>query len=126
MTIRETGDRTHETATMKVCISARGAGLDAPVETRFARAPFLVFVDTDTNEVHSVANELCSGSGGVGPRVVQFIAEYGAESLVTGRLGGNAERALRAAGIPAYAFAEETTVREALEAFRLCALREIS
>lgn len=111
---------------MKVCVTAQAAGIDAPVETRFARAPFLVFVDTDTNEVHSVANELCSGSGGVGPRVVQFIAEYGADVLVTGGLGENAERALRAAGVPAYAFTGETTVREALEAFRLCALREIS
>jgi predicted Fe-Mo cluster-binding NifX family protein len=111
---------------MKVCITAQAAGLEAPVEPRFARAPFFVFVDTSTGEVHSVANALCTGHGGVGPRVVEFIAEYGAEALVTGRLGENSDRALRAARIPAYAFTGETTVGEALETFRLCALREIT
>ena len=77
---------------MKVCITAQAAGLEAPVEPRFARAPFFVFIDTITGEIHSVANALCTGHGGVGPRVVQFIAEYGAEALVTGRLGENADR----------------------------------
>ena len=50
---------------------------------------------------------------------------YGAEALVTGRLGENAERALQAAGIPAYAFTRETTVSEALEAFLQGTLRQI-
>ena len=111
---------------MKVCITAQAAGLEAPVERRFARAPFFVFVDMVTGEVHSVANALCTGHGGVGPRVVEFVAEYGAEALVTGRLGENADRTLRAARIPAYAVTGEKTVGEALEAFRLCALREIT
>jgi predicted Fe-Mo cluster-binding NifX family protein len=111
---------------MKVCITAQEAGLGAPVEPRFARAPYFVFVDTDTDEVHSVANALCTGHGGVGPRVVQFIAEYGAEALVTGRLGENADRALRAARIPAYETSLEKTVGEALEAFRGQALTKIA
>lgn len=111
---------------MKVCITAKAAGLEAPVEPRFARAPFFVFIDTETGEIHSVANALCTGHGGVGPRVVQFVTEYGAEALVTGRLGENADRTLRAACIPAYAVTGEMTVGEALEAFRLCALREIT
>ncbi len=111
---------------MMVCITAQAPGLDAPVEPRFARAPFFIFVETGTGEVHSVANALCGNAGGAGPRVVQFIAEYGAEVLVTGQLGGNAERALQAAGIPAYAFTGERTVGEALRAFRLCALRELA
>lgn len=111
---------------MMVCITAQTAGLEAPFEPRFARAPYFVFVETETDEVHSVANALCTGHGGVGPRVVQFIAEYGAEALVTGRLGENADRALRAARIPAYAGTVEKTVNEALEAFRRQALREIA
>ncbi|MEN6518649.1 MAG: NifB/NifX family molybdenum-iron cluster-binding protein [Methanospirillum sp.] len=111
---------------MKVCITAKAAGLEAPVEPRFARAPFFVFIDTETGEIHSVANALCTGHGGVGPRVVQFVAEYGAEALVTGRLGENADRALLAARIPVYEATPETTVGEALDAFRLCALREIT
>lgn len=110
---------------MMVCITAQAQGLEAPVEPRFARAPFFVFVDTDTGEVHSVANALCTGHGGVGPRVVQFIAEYGAEALVTGRLGENADRTLRAARIPTYTFTGETTVGEALAAFREGTLRQI-
>ncbi len=111
---------------MKVCITAQAAGLDAPVEPRFARAPFFVFIETGTGEIHSVANALCGGPGGAGPRVVQFIAEYGADVLVTGQLGENADRAIHAARIPAYATTEEKTVGEALEAFRSGTLREIS
>lgn len=111
---------------MKVCITAKAAGLEAPVEPRFARAPFFVFFDTETGEIHSVANALCTGHGGVGPRVVQFVAEYGAEALVTGRFGENADRALRAARIPAYETTLETTVGEALDAFRRQALKEIA
>jgi predicted Fe-Mo cluster-binding NifX family protein len=109
---------------VKVCITAQATGLEAPVEPRFARAPFFVFVDTETGETHSVANALCTGHGGVGPRVVQFIAEYGAEALVTGRLGENADKALRAARIPAYETTLDTTVGEALDAFRRQALRK--
>lgn len=112
---------------MMVCITAQAPGLDAPVEPRFARAPFFIFIETGTGQVHSVANALCAGgAGGAGLRVVRFIAEYGAEVLVTGQLGGNAERALQAAGIPAYAFTGERTVDETLRAFRLCALRELA
>ena len=111
---------------MMVCITAQAPGLDAPVEPRLVHAPFFIFIETGTGEVHSVANALCGGPGGAGPRAVRFIVEYGAGALVTGRLGGHAEQALHEAGIPVYAFAGERTVGEALEAFRLCALRELS
>ena len=84
---------------MMVCITAQSPGLDAPIEPRFARSPFFTFGQTETRETHSVANALCGGPGGAGPRVVQFVAEDGAEALVTGRLDENAERALHAAGI---------------------------
>lgn len=110
---------------MKVCITAQAEGLESAIDRRFARAPFFIFVDMVTGEVHSIANALCTGHGGVGPRVVEFIAEYGAEALVTGRLGENADRALRAACIPAFEVTGEETVGEALEAFRRDALREI-
>ena len=112
---------------MMVCITAQAPGLDAPVEPRFVHAPFFVFIETETGEVHPVANALCGGGvGGAGPRVVQFIAEYGAEVLVTGRLGGHAEQALGEAGIPIVEFTGERTVEDALRAFRLCALRELA
>ncbi len=112
---------------MMVCITAQAPGLDAPVEPRFVRAPFFIFIETGTGEVHSVANALCGeGAGGAGPWFVQFIAEYGAEALVTGQLDGNAKRALQTAGIPTYPFIRERTVDEAFRAFRLCALRELA
>ncbi len=111
---------------MMVCITAQAPGLDATVEPRFARAPFFIFIETVTGEAHSVANALCGGPGGVGPRAVQFIVEYGAGALVTGRMGEHAVRALRVAAVPAYAFAGESTVAEALEAYRSGALPELS
>jgi len=111
---------------MMICITAQAPGLDAPAGPRFARAPFFIFIETGTGEAHSVANALCGGPGGIGPRAVQFVVEYGVEALVTGRMGEHAVRALRAAGIPAYAFAGESTVADALEAYRSGTLPELS
>ena len=109
------------------CITAGAPGLEGPFEARFARAPYFIFVEDESGAVHSVANALCTGSGGVGPRAVQFVVEYGATIVITGRMGENAVRALEAAGIPAYAAPEETkTVGDALEAFRAGTLKALS
>jgi len=99
---------------MFVCITARAAGTDAMTEQRFGRAPYFVFVDTETGKSESVANPLVDAAGGVGPRAVQALAEHGATILVTGQVGGNAARALEAGGIKAYAYRGSGSVADAL------------
>ncbi|MDD3934236.1 MAG: NifB/NifX family molybdenum-iron cluster-binding protein [Methanoculleus sp.] len=99
---------------MIVCITARAAGTDAMTEQRFGRAPYFVFVDTETGKSESVGNPLIDAAGGVGPRAVQVLAERGATVLVTGQVGGNAARAIEAGGIKAYAYRGSGSVADAL------------
>jgi len=111
---------------MIVCITARTAGTDAPVEERFGRAPCFVFVDTETGASESVQNPLVDAAGGVGPRVVQMLAEHGATVLVTGQVGGNAAKALEAGGIKAYAYHGSGSVADALAGYTAGTLKPIS
>ncbi|NMA10934.1 MAG: dinitrogenase iron-molybdenum cofactor biosynthesis protein [Methanomicrobiales archaeon] len=99
---------------MIVGITARAAGTDDPVEQRFGRAPYFVFVDTETGKAESVENPLVDAAGGVGPRTVQIFSEHGATAVITGQVGGNAAKALEAGGIKAYAYRGSGSVADAL------------
>ena len=111
---------------MIVCITARAAGTDAPVEERFGRAPYFVFVDTKTGKSESVENPLIDAAGGVGPRAVQVLAEHGATTLITGQVGGNAAKALASGGIRVYACRGGGSVADALAAYTAGDLQPIS
>jgi len=111
---------------MIVCITARAAGTDAPVEERFGRAPYFVFVDTETGKSESVDNPLINAAGGVGPRAVQVLAEHGATVLITGQVGGNAAKALEAGGIRVYACRGGGSAADALAAYTAGDLQPIS
>jgi predicted Fe-Mo cluster-binding NifX family protein len=102
---------------MIICVTARGAGTDAPVEQRFGRAPYFVFVNTETGESNAVVNSLVDAAGGVGPRAVQVLSDHGATALITGQVGGNAARALQAGGIKVYAYRGDGRVADALEQY---------
>lgn len=100
---------------MKVCITARGEGLAAEVDPTFGRAAYFVFIDTDTQQVESVAN--VPGAHGAGVQAAQTVAEKGATVVITGSVGPNAYQGLDAAGIEMYTGATGT-VEEALKAFQ--------
>lgn len=102
---------------MMVCITARAAGTDAPVEQRFGRAPCFVFIDMETGKSESVENPLVDAAGGVGPRAVQVLSEHGATVLITGQVGGNAARALEAGGIKVHAYRGCGSVADALAGY---------
>jgi predicted Fe-Mo cluster-binding NifX family protein len=99
---------------MIVGITARAPGTSAPVEQRFGRAPYFVFVDTETGKAESIENPLVDAAGGVGPRAVQMFSEHGATVVITGQVGGNAARALGMGGIKAYAYRGTGSVADAL------------
>mgnify|MGYP001316204150 FL=1 len=111
---------------MIVGITARAAGTDAPVEQRFGRAPYFVFVDTETGKSESIENPLVDAAGGVGPRAVQMFSEHGATVVITGQVGGNAARALEAGGIKAYAYRGSGSVAEALAEYTAGNLKSLS
>lgn len=102
---------------MKVCVTAGAEGLDAPVDPRFGRCPFFVFVDLESMAVESVPNTSANASGGAGIQAAQMLASLGAGALITGNIGPNAMQTLSAAKIGIYQ-QRGGLVRDAVEQFK--------
>jgi len=49
---------------MRIAISASQADLSSPVDPRFGRSPYIIFVDPDTMEFEAVENPSHFGIGG--------------------------------------------------------------
>jgi len=103
---------------MKLCITAEGDTLEAAVDPRFARAPYFIIFDTDTDAWHAVDNaENVQAAGGAGPQAAQRIAVEEAGAVLTGHCGPNAFRTLAAAGIEVFSDVEGT-VAQAVEQYK--------
>jgi len=108
---------------MKIAVTSTGNTLDSPVDPRFGRCRFFVFVNPETMEYEAVENEAMMAAGGAGPQAAQIITSRGAEAVITGNVGPNAAAALQAAGIKVLVGAGGT-VRESVEMFRRGELQE--
>ena len=101
---------------MKIVITATTNKIDQPFNPRFGRADYFILIDSETREWEAFSNPAADARGGAGPRAVQFIADKGAEAVISGRYGPSAFTALKAAGLQVY-IAEKGTVNEVLEKF---------
>lgn len=103
---------------MKIVFTTSGDNLNAPLDTRFGRAPkFLVFdLDTDTFTVIDNEQNL-NAAQGAGIQSAETVARTGAKCLVSGHCGPKAFRVLSAAGIKVYT-SDAQTVAEALKQYR--------
>jgi predicted Fe-Mo cluster-binding NifX family protein len=101
-----------------ICITAKGPELTSPVEERFGRAPYFLIIDEEGTLVTAVENPHSDAAGGVGPRSAQILIDNDATILITGQAGGNAKKALEAAGIEVFTFGGAGSPREALDAYR--------
>ncbi len=110
---------------MKVCATAAGPGLDAPLDPRFGRCAYFVVVETETMEAESIPNSSASAASGAGIQAAQTIANAGASALITGNIGPNAAETLKAAGVKVY-LAPGGSVREVVERFKKGELSETS
>jgi predicted Fe-Mo cluster-binding NifX family protein len=108
---------------MKVCVSAVANSLDAQVDPRFGRCPYLVIVDSETMQFEAIPNVASGAMGGAGIQAAQTIASKGAKVLITGNVGPNAFQALSATGIKIVTSAFGT-VREAVEKYKRGELKE--
>lgn len=109
---------------MKVVFTTSGADLNAPLDSRFGRAPkFLVYdLGSETFEVIDNSQNL-NAAQGAGIQSAQTVAGLGVGALVTGHCGPKAFRALQAAGIRIFN-TDAQTIAEALDRFRLGKLSE--
>jgi predicted Fe-Mo cluster-binding NifX family protein len=103
---------------MKVVFTTSGEGLEAPLDSRFGRAPKFVVYDTGSGSFETADNsQNLNAAQGAGIQAAEAVARLGAKAVVTGHCGPKAFRVLSAAGVEVYTTAA-ATVAEALEQFK--------
>jgi predicted Fe-Mo cluster-binding NifX family protein len=110
---------------MKIAVSSTGKDLNSPIDPRFGRCQYFIFVDPETMEFEALENEGLMAMGGAGVQAAQLIVQKGAKALITGNLGPNAASALSASGIKVY-LVPGGTIKEVVEAFKSGTLKEAS
>jgi len=103
---------------MKVAFTTSGSDLDAPLDTRFGRAPKFLVYDLDSGKFEVIDNQQnLNAAQGAGIQSAGTMAKLGVKAVVTGHCGPKAFRVLLAVGIKVYT-TDATTVAEALEKFK--------
>ncbi len=111
---------------MKIAFTTSGNDLNAPMDSRFGRAPMFLIYDPKAKTFEVVGNEQnLNAAQGAGIQSAQNIARLGVTALVSGHCGPKAFRVLQAAGIKIYN-SSAATVKEALDLFRAGKLNEAS
>lgn len=103
---------------MKIAVTSKGTDLNAQVDPRFGRAPYILIIDSETMECKALDNsENVNAFKGAGIQAGTMISENGAEVLMTGFCGPNAFKIIEAAGIKVVS-SVSGTVKEAVELFK--------
>ncbi|MBN1297664.1 NifB/NifX family molybdenum-iron cluster-binding protein [bacterium] len=103
---------------MKILITASHNAMDAPVDSRFGRAPWFAVVDLDTDSIVFVENsQNLNAMQGAGIQSGQNAVQLGVSAVITGHVGPKAFTVLQAAGITIHQ-APVSTVTEAVDQFR--------
>jgi len=84
---------------MKIVVTASTPELSSPVDPRFGRCAYFLFVDSETMKFEAVENPNVASSSGAGIQSAQLIANKEANVLLTGSCGPNAFQTLQAAGV---------------------------
>jgi len=108
---------------MKICVTAAGNTLDAPVDPRFGRTAYFIVVDSETMSFEAVSNTAVGAMSGAGIQAAQTIASKGVNVVITGNVGPNAFQALASAGVKIVVGAYGT-VREVIEKYKRGELTE--
>ncbi|NMB25433.1 MAG: hypothetical protein GX986_07880 [Firmicutes bacterium] len=87
---------------MKIAVSAKGQGLDSPIDPRFGRAPYFIICDATTQHLKTLPNDSSTAQGGAGIQAAQLMADEGVTIVITGSVGPKAEQVLTQAGIKVY------------------------
>ena len=109
---------------MKIAFSTSGDTLEAPLDSRFGRAPKFLVYDMEKQSITVIDNQQnLNAAQGAGIQSAETVARAGASALVTGHCGPKAFQVLKAAGIRIYN-TDSATVGEALEQYRAGKLTE--
>jgi len=108
---------------MKIAVTSVGPEKDSQVDPRFGRAAYFVLVDPETLDFAAVENAGAAVGGGAGVNAAKAVIDAGAEAVLTGNCGPNAERTLKAAGVKLFT-GVAGTVAEAVEQYKAGKLAE--
>ena len=100
---------------MKAVVSAQRPDIDALVDPRFGRAPWLVVVDVESGAWSAHAND-AEGERNAGLAAAATAIELGADAVVTGNVGPNAHHVLTTRGLGVHQAGNGVTVRDAVAA----------
>jgi predicted Fe-Mo cluster-binding NifX family protein len=102
---------------MKIAVSVGKAGLDAPVDPRFGRAPFFLLVDSETMACETVENRQGLDSPqGAGIQAARYVLNCSPAVVLTGNCGPKAYKVLEAGGV-AVCVGVGGTAREAVKGY---------
>ncbi|BAI60602.1 conserved hypothetical protein [Methanocella paludicola SANAE] len=101
---------------MSICITADGAYINGKVSEFFGRCKNFMLIDLETGELDIVPN-MAAYLNNAGLRAAADIIKHKPSAVIAGRIGKNALKALRKAGIEVL-MAKNMTIREALEQYR--------
>jgi len=96
---------------VKICVTAAGNTLDAPVDPRFGRAAYFAVINSENMAFRAIPNVAVNAMGGAGIQAAQKLAKEGVNVVITGNVGPNAFQALKSAGLKVVVGASGT-VRE--------------
>jgi len=103
---------------MKIAFTTSGNDLDAPLDSRFGRAPKYIVYDLDSGAFDVFDNEKnLNAAQGAGIQAAEAVVRLGVNCVITGHCGPKAFRVLSAAGVKVYC-TDASTVSEALDRFR--------
>ncbi|MBN1472537.1 MAG: NifB/NifX family molybdenum-iron cluster-binding protein [Syntrophaceae bacterium] len=112
---------------MKIALTTSGDDLNAPLDSRFGRAPKFLIYDMETNTFDLVDNaQNLNAAQGAGIQSAQNVAQLGVKAVITGHCGPNAFRVLQAAKIKIYNTTAVATLAEAIEQYRQGKLTDAS
>jgi len=108
---------------LKIAFTTSGENLDAPLESRFGRAPKFLIFDSESNNFKLLDNaQNLIAAQGAGVQAAANLARAQVDIIVTGHCGPKAFQVLKAAGIKIYT-TDVPTVTAAMEAYRSGGLR---
>jgi len=102
----------------KVIVTASEPNLESPVDPRFGRARYFLWVDTETGQFTAHDNvQNLNAPQGAGVQAAQTVVRLGAAAVLTGNVGPKAFATLQAGGVAVYP-GVAGTVKESLEELR--------
>ncbi len=104
---------------MILLISAQQPKLESPIDDRFGRSPWLIQMDTVTNNWEAFPNPGVNQSSGAGVAAAQFAIDQHVNLVISGDFGPHAAGAFKAAKIEMYLFTQDIlTVQQAIDYFK--------